>query len=87
MYREALKGRNVNLGTFNTFEYNATFLNSQPCFLTVTIYRAPKVSVPSFLTDLSELLSVIHMSYDSCILTGDFNIHMDNPTDTRTVVS
>lgn len=49
----------------------------------MTVYRSPKLSVPSFLTEFLDLLSVIHMSYDTCNLIGDFNIHADNLADTR----
>ena len=83
IYRETLKGRDVDLGTFHAFEYNATLLNTQPRFLAVTVYRSPRLSVPSFLTEFSDLLSIIHTTYDTCILIGDFNIHVDNLADTR----
>ena len=49
IYRETLKGRDVDLGTFHAFEYNATLLNTQPRSLAATVYRSPELSVPSFL--------------------------------------
>ncbi|KAF7645845.1 hypothetical protein LDENG_00197440 [Lucifuga dentata] len=83
IYRESLKGRDVDLGTFQASEYNATVMKSQPTFLAVTIYRPPKLSVSCFLTEFSDLLSVIHANFVCCILIGDFNIHIDNKADTR----
>lgn len=40
-------GRGADLSTFHAFEYNATYLNSQPGFLAVTVYRSPKLSASS----------------------------------------
>ena len=83
IYRENLKGRDIDLGTFITFEYNAILLNFQPRLLAVTLYRSPKSPISTFIKDFSDMLSVIHMNYDNCVLTGDFNIHVDNLSDIR----
>ena len=48
-------------------------------FLGHVIYRTPKPSV-NFAPDLSELLSFIVVNYDKAIIVGDFNIHIDEPT-------
>ena len=47
-----------------------------------TVYRSPKWLSPLFLNRILRT-SEIHTSYDTCILIGDFNIHVDNQADTR----
>jgi len=74
IYRETLKGSDIDLGTFTTFEYHAILLNFQPRLLAVTLYRSPKLPISPFIKDFSDMLSVIHMNYDNCVLTGYFNI-------------
>lgn len=34
-----------------------------------------------FIDEFSEFLSILHNSYDMIILTGDFNLHIDNLLD------
>lgn len=46
----------------------------------LTIYRPPRYS-GKFIDELTELLSVICTDYDSIIITGDLNIHVDNNMD------
>lgn len=41
IYRKTLK--DIDLGTFSTFEYNAILLNFQTRLLAVTLYRSPKL--------------------------------------------
>jgi len=48
-------------------------------FVIATIYRSPG-ALTNFLTDLSDLLSILVAKYDDFILAGDFNIHMDIET-------
>ena len=48
--------------------------------LIITVYRPPK-SKYVFLNDFSELLSKVSMDYDCVIISGDFNIQVDNQTD------
>ena len=45
----------------------------------VTIYHPPNSAV-SFLDEFSELLSSLVVSFDSAIIVGDFNIHIDIPS-------
>ncbi len=74
---------NISFGIFNTFDYNAILLNFQPCLLVVTLYTSPKLQFPQFLKDFADMLSVIQINYNNCVLTGDFNIHVDNLSDIR----
>ena len=48
-------------------------------FVIATIYRSPG-ALTNFLTELSDLLSILVAKYDDFILAGDFNIHMDIET-------
>ena len=50
----------------------------------MTVYRPPK-RCTSFISDFSELLTIIHTTYERVIISGDFNVHMDNKSDTFTM--
>lgn len=54
------EGQGCETGTFHAFEYRVSFLNSQPCFLAVTVYGS-----------VLSVVSVIHTSYDMHILTSE----------------
>lgn len=54
-----------------------------PHILAVTIYRVPNSSLPLFLTEFCDLLSSIHTRFDTCVLIGNFNIHIDRLANTR----
>src|SRR4029434_6478465 len=79
---DALCCRSISFDDFASFEYHAIVLNCQPPALTVTVYRPPK-QCRTFLTDFSELLSIIHTNYDKISITGDFNIHVNNGNDSE----
>ncbi|KAF7648802.1 hypothetical protein LDENG_00151480 [Lucifuga dentata] len=70
----------ISLGEFNSFEYLCTVVKTSPGIFLVTIYRPPK-NCAHFIDDFSELLSIICTDFSSFILTGDFNIHIDNLND------
>lgn len=46
------------------------------------MYRPPK-QCPSFLDEISELLSIIITTNYDIIIVGDLNLHMDNVTDSK----
>ena len=79
---DSLFCRSICFDDFASFEYHAIVLKCQPPVLSVTVYRPPK-QCPTFLTDFSELLSIIHTNYDKIIITGDFNIHVDNVNNSK----
>ena len=43
----------------------------------MTVYR-PAKQCAFFISDFSELLSIIHTNYDKIIILSDFNLHVDN---------
>ncbi|KAF7644646.1 hypothetical protein LDENG_00218380, partial [Lucifuga dentata] len=80
IFNDTIQCNKISLGEFNSFEYLCTVVKTSPSILLVTIYRPPK-NCAHFIDDFSELLSIICTGFSSFILTGDFNIHIDNPND------
>ena len=76
---DSLNPTNLPLGDFTTFEYHAIHLHCKPKIPAITIYR-PKHQ-PSFIDEFTEFLSILHTQFDKFIICGDFNIHVDNPSD------
>ncbi|KAF7643041.1 hypothetical protein LDENG_00246040 [Lucifuga dentata] len=58
-------------------------IRTQQHILTVTIYRPPKHN-PNFLSEFSQLLTIALVKYDRVILLGDFNLHVNDCSDSRT---
>ena len=79
LFKNTLKSSEVSFNSYSTFEHHA-FVFSSPPVLCITIHRPPHHS-NSFISEFSELLSIIHTTYDRILITGDFNIHqfMINP--------
>ena len=75
VFSNALRCTNISFDEFPSFEYHAIRLNCQPPILAVTVYRPPNSS--NFQNDFAEFLSIIHANYDICIISGDFNLHVD----------
>lgn len=79
IYNDNLGCNNVCFNDFSSFEHHAITLGCQPPVLLVTVYRTERWS--GFLDEFGEFLSIIHSRYDRSIITGDFNIHVDNEED------
>ena len=79
----AIDFKNCTFDNYPSFEYHAFVFNSPP-ILCMTVYRPPK-RCSSFISDFSEVLSIIHANYDRSIIVGDFNIHADNQSDSFTL--
>ena len=69
--------------THNSLTSNVVFFNSyhaftfsSPPILCINVYRPPHHST-SFISEFSELLSIIHTSYSRILKIGDFNVHAD----------
>ena len=73
----------LSVGNFASFEYVALQLRSTNRAICINIYRPPKYCA-AFFDDFAELLSMICVDFDCIIVTGDFNIHVDNPQDRGT---
>ena len=74
--------KDISFNNYTSFEYHAFVFNSPP-ILCLTIYRPPKYH-SSFISEFSELLSIIHSTYNKILITGDFNIHIDDNSDPTT---
>ncbi|KAJ8364273.1 hypothetical protein SKAU_G00131040 [Synaphobranchus kaupii] len=66
----------LNLPPMLTFEYLALSLPNS--ITVILLYRPPKTH-PSFLSELSQLLTIASSLSNRLLLTGDFNIHVDLP--------
>ena len=71
--------RQSSFSDFVSFEYLSTIIKGSPQIILLIIYRPPKHSPKVFLEELSEILSGICLEYDCVIISGDFNLHVDNP--------
>ena len=71
----------LSLGSYTSFEYQATIVQCKYPVLMIIIYRPPKLSKALFLTELADLLSFCSTEYDRTLLTGDYNLHVDNALD------
>ena len=80
LFKDTFQGKEISFGDFTSFEYLIFILKGVPKILFFIIYRFPGYCA-SFIDEFSELLSVILTDFNHFILTGDFNIHIDNMTD------
>lgn len=71
--------KDISFEEYSSFEY-LTIVFSSPPVLGVTVYRPPG-RCSSFISDFSELLSIIHNQYERIVILGDFNLHIDNQSD------
>ena len=62
--------------SYSSFEYQAMILESQTSVPLISICRPPKYTA-SFLPDLS----ICFTNHDRILITGDFNLHIDNVSD------
>ena len=75
----AFSYKNITFEEYTSFEYHCLVFNS-PQILCLTVYRPPK-RCSAFISDFSELLSIIHANFNRIIIVGDFNLHIDNQSD------
>ena len=80
IFSDILSCKCVLFGVYSTFEYLTLVPKSvHPC-LVITIYRPPRLK-KGFISEFGEFLSKITVNYDSILISGDFNIHIDNTMD------
>ena len=82
IFKDVFNCKEMSFGDFNSFEYVSFILKGDPKVLFLIIYRPPRYS-GQFFDDFTELLSVICTDYNFFVVTGDFNIHVDNNIDTN----
>lgn len=82
IYRQSLNISKVDIPSFPSFEafcLNLSLANFSCTILTV--YRSPSHSKSTFLTEFSTLLESLISSPSELLITGDFNFHVDCPSD------
>ena len=79
IFKSTLNSKDVFFNSYSSFEFHAFVFSSPPIFC-ITVYRPPHHST-SFISEFSELLSTIHATYNRILITGDFNLHIDNISD------
>ena len=72
--------RSVDTDIFNTFEALLLRVGAANPLFILLCYRPPG-SKSEFLIEFSDFLSSVIMKVDNLVLTGDFNFHIDNPSD------
>jgi len=82
IFNTSFQCKQISHGDFAYFEHICALVKGSPCILLLTIYRPPKHSAKVFLEEFGELLTNICLSFDCLIISGDFNIHVDNPENT-----
>ena len=80
LYRNKFQCKQVHFGGFASFEYLSFLLKHSQQILFITVYRPPKYC-SSFIDDFTDLLSLTSTEYDCLVITGDFNVHIDNTLD------
>ncbi|KAJ0000682.1 hypothetical protein NQD34_005702 [Periophthalmus magnuspinnatus] len=78
-FRDNLVTHRLSFGVFSSFEY-VSFkmeLKQSPSRLYLVIYKPPQHCL-SFIDDFTEMLSVVCTDFDGLVITGDFNVHVDN---------
>ena len=86
IYNSKFKVLNIKIKTFPTFEcIKIKFVFNNSSFAFAQIYRPPSNSEASFLSDFSNLLEILSSFTSSVFISGDFNIHVDRPSNFYTV--
>lgn len=84
IYRDTFQAKRITTPMFSSFEHMVTSLKYRSkTFIIIVVYRPPTyknagVSFTTFLTEFPQLLEDVLLSSDHLIITGDFNVHMDN---------
>lgn len=76
LFKDTFQCKQISFGHFMSFEYLCAILKCASRILLGTIYR-PQGQSARHLLYLHELLSASCTDFDSLIIAGDFNIHID----------
>ena len=83
IYRSFLKFSKIPIPTYSSFESTCSRFSIPTIpsfsFILLTVYRPPSSSFPYFISHFSSLLEDLATSNSELIITGDFNIHVDQP--------
>lgn len=82
IFRDHMVMHRLSFGVFSSFEY-VSFkmeLKQSPSILYVVIYKPPQHR-QSFIDDFTRMLSIVCTDFDGLVITGDFNVHVDNVCD------
>src|SRR5260221_4904899 len=86
MYRSYLNLSHLPIPSFSSFEaIAASFKISSSSYTILNVYRPPSLSVPLFLSDFTQLLESLVPLKSDLLITGDFNIHIDQKLDPQTI--
>lgn len=77
IYKSCFKCQLLTFGDFNSFEILSFNFIGSLSVLFILMYRPPKSS--NFITEFSELLSIVIPKFDNILILGDFNIHICCP--------
>ncbi|ELU01539.1 hypothetical protein CAPTEDRAFT_207616, partial [Capitella teleta] len=85
IHSEALKVTNSSMPSFRSFEIIESLFDTSPPLRLAAIYRPPpsirnQSTFELFLSEFGDYLEDIIMKPGRLIITGDFNLHVDNDT-------
>ena len=85
IYRSHMKIESVPLPCYSSFEVSSSRLTASSSSLTLlTVYRPPSGSLSLFIEEFSNLLSDTSAQPGDLLISGDFNIHLDNTSSSYT---
>jgi hypothetical protein len=80
IFRSYLKFTKIDIPTYPSFESLCLKLTiASKSFIFLTIYRPPSLSLSDFFSDFSALIDFLNTFPSELIISGDFNIHVDQP--------
>ena len=82
MYRSALNPKEIETPIFESFEHLAVSLTmDSKQIIFVVIYRPPGLSMALFLKQFADLLGILVLDGRELLISGDFNLHVNNASD------
>lgn len=83
LYNSKYKVSSLSAPAYSSFESMLIQINGPTPTVLVAVYHPPKIN-SDFLTDFSNFLAKILLLSPNILLLGDFNIHMDNTSNSAT---
>ena len=92
LYRDLLHVKKIRAGVKESFEFSELIVQqpSSHNLIVITIYRPPssdvhRVPISAFFPELADCLESIVLCQEQLLISGDFNIHVDNAEDTDAI--